>query len=524
MYHIDLTKDKPDVGYMEAMISKLMSRGLRVKDCAKLRDHYNQLHEILKKEFIQKYQISNPNSTKQLSDYLKKLSNSIDISSTNDIINICYDNETGKWTTNASAMEKLADLGYEFASDLMDYRHAKKYAEAVESIMVKADANGLVHPEVTLAKTHRINYSNPGIMTIPKDLLWHMLAPITDGNLLYSVDIKNQEPSILINMVGADELKYALESKEGLYETMFKQCFKPCVTANVLIDTLPDDRVYSNEELREIGTVSPAMYSSVKPQSSEVYYGDKKVVRIETICMGSTKGVYPELPDTVDIELEDGSIVSVEVEWQSADKFFKKSNDYSLNGELKGIDIKLSKAERKEFKTAYIAFTYGASAMTLEESCKSIDGKKVYKYLNGIEAIKNYKSSVDAHVRAGKKVICTVFGTPMYAGDVVNNSQLKRTLLNLPIQGTAADILSLLIKRFYSYTSEHGLEDKLSIYCTRHDELIIEVDKDWHASCGDENVEAVLRDMLEHQINNWTPFKVEVNKVVVSDFETELEN
>jgi hypothetical protein len=50
----------------------------------------------------------------------------------------------------------------------------------------------------------------------------------------------------------------------------------------------------------------------------------------------------------------------------------------------------------------------------------------------------------------------------------------------------------------------------MEIYYTRHDELIIEVNGDWLNEVGADEVEKILRDMLEHQINDWTPFKIEV--------------
>lgn len=524
MYYINRKKDKPDIGYMQAVIEGLMKRGIRLADCNKLKNHYTSLRETLRLDLRDKYGIENPNSTKQITSFIQDLSNQISVESKNDIINICYDDENNKWTSNATAMGKLADLGYEFAQDLLDYRHAKKYAEAIESIVEDMDENGLIHPTVTLGKTNRINYSRPGIMTIPKQLLWHMVAPLTDGNVLYSVDIKNQEPNILINMTGAEELKYALESEEGLYETMFKDCFAPVATANILVDTFDEDRVYNIPEIKALGTISPAMYSATRPMNKEVYYKDKKVIGIETICMGGSKGNYPKLPNTVDIELEDGSIESVSVDWESAEKKYKKANDYSLIGKLHGLDIKITKAERKEFKTSWLAISYGASIFSIKMNCKTIDGGQVYKYVTGIEAIKNYRNQIDKLAKQGINTIGTIFGNRLYAGDYEGDyKKLKRILLDLPVQGSGADILSLLIKRFYDYTKQFGLEDKLSLYYTRHDELIIEVNKDWIAEVGKDKVNAVLHDMLEHQIDDWTPFKIEVTETKAESLADEIE-
>lgn len=515
MYHIDRKNTKPDIGYMEMYVQKLAKRGIRLGDCAALRDRYVELRDTLKLNFKLKYNVDNPGSPKQVVEYIKTLASRADLSSKNDIINICYNDKEEKWTTEAKAMDKLADLGYEFARDLLDFRHAKKYAESLTSIMEAADNNGLIHPVVTLTKTNRISYSKPGLMSIPKKLLWYVITAYSEDGTLYSVDIKNQEPHILISMTGAKELEYALESPEGLYETMFKQCFIPKAVANVLVDTLPENRVYGMQELRSIGTVSPAFYSPTKPQLSSIYYQGKRVVGLETICVGSEKGVYPSLPDSVSIELEDGSIADAPVEWESADKKYKKNNDYTLEGELKGLDIRISKVERKEFKTSWLAISYGSGIQSIEENCKVIDGKRVYRYVTQIEAIKKYRSQISKLASQGINVIGTIFGNRVYAGisEYDKSNKLKRVLLDLPIQGSGADILCLLIKRFEDYTKEHGLQDKMFIYYTRHDELIIEVNKAWEAEVGNEHVVEVLNDMLEHQIDDWVPFKIEITKV-----------
>lgn len=524
MFTIVKGRDIPDIGYMEATMSRLMQRGIRLANCKNLLDYYANLRETLKNDFRTKYNVDNPNSTKQLTSYLSFLSSQVAPGERNDIVEVCFDDETGKWTSNAEAMEKLSDMGYEFAQDLLDYRHAKKYAESIESVCELADDNGLIHPEVSLAKTHRLNYSKPGLMSIPKKLLWHIIAPYKPGNVLYSVDIKNQEPSILINITDANELKYALESEDGLYETMFKQCFKPTVTANVLIDTFLENRVYSIPEIKAIGTISPALYMPSRPKSTGLFYNDKRIVGIETVCLGSAKGVYPSLPDKVAIELEDGSVEKVSVTWNSAEKQYKRSNDYSVEGVLEGIDIRISKIERKEFKTSWLAISYGASSMLIRNTCKSIDGSRVYKYITSIEAIKKYRNLVDSAAKKGVNCINTYFGNKVFAGDFDGDAKkLRRVLLDLPIQGTGADILALLIRHFYDYTESNKLSDKLSLYYTRHDELIIEVDGNWINEVGADSVESVLKDMMEHQIEGWTPFKVEIVQTAAStlDFESD---
>lgn len=524
MYQINNKTDKPDIGYMQAYMEQMMKRGIRLSDCEKIKNHYVDLREALASDFIYKYGVQNPRSPKQLVEYIKDLANSVDITSKNDIINICYNEETKKWTTDAAAMSKLAALGYEFAADLLDYRHAKKYAESIESIVAAADKNGLIHPTVSLTKTNRISYSDPGLMSIPKQLLWILIRPYSDNKVIYSVDIKNQEPHILISMTGAKELQYALEAKEGLYETMFKQCFQPTVTANVLLDTFMENRVYSPSEIRQLGTISPALYSAVRPSAS-MYLNNKRIISIETVCVGSEKGLKPDLPKTVNVELQDQTIAEVEVEWNEADIKVNRATDYAVSGKLKNIEIKISKAERKEFKTSWLAISYGSGSRNIQEVCKLIDGKRVYNYITKIGPIKEYRSKITKLANQGINQIGTIFGTTLYAGiDPDETGKLKRVLLDLPIQGSGADILSLLIKRHEQYTKEHNLEDKINIYYSRHDELILEVDKQWENTIGKEKVAEVLNDIFEHRINDWVPFKMEITRIDTDNINYEFES
>lgn len=516
MYHINLKEDKPDIKYMEQKVKEMMSRGIRLHEYKEIRDYYVNLRDTLKQNFSDTYGVQNPNSVKQLVGLLIRLSNSVELGSKNDIIENCYNDEDGKWTTNKEVLGNLATLGYDFAQDLLDYRAADSCAKAILSLEGSIADDGLLHSEVSLTKTNRISYTGPALMNIPKKLLWQLVAPFTDGNALYSIDIKNQEPAILAHLTGADELKQALESEDGLYESLFQQCFKPCCIANVLIDTFMENRVYSESEISSLGTVSPRYYYARRPQTCGQYYQGEKIKLIETICAGGSKGVVPELPNSVHIETDNGNTYEVAVEWESKDIKTRSSNDYAVRGYLVGVDMQIEPIERKEFKTSYLAITYGASLPAIKNQCKHIDGERVYKFVTGIDAIKKYKTSIRKLADQGVNSIGSLFGTKLMAG-TSDKSKLSRILLDLPIQGTGADILSLLIKNFYNKTMELGIADKLSIYYTRHDELIIEIDGNWLRENGESHAVDILRDIFEHQIDNWIPFKIEVERVDTVD-------
>lgn len=516
MYRIDVKSTKADIKAMEARVNQLMKRGIRVNDMRFMLAHYTNLRESLKDEIVQKYGIKNPNSSQQIVAYLQELASRVEMSAHNDIINICMDDETEKWTSNAEAMEKLSDLGYEIGSDILEYRLYKKYAESINELVTWKDTDNLIHPGVSLTKTNRISYVKPAIMNIPKKLLWELIAPYNEGDVLYSVDIKNQEPSILINYLDDKELAKVLKSDKGLYEELFEKVFTPTVELNMVRDFLPENRVYSIEELRNIPFVEPAKYLPKRAECKSLYFNEERVVAIETICMGYNGGEIT-LPETAIIQTDNNSLYKVPVKWRKDFKA-KKDKDFTIIGDLQGLEFKLSKVERSEFKVAWNALSYGASSFGIDKMCKVINGKKVYSYFNNLESFKKYKKIIDNIVKSGQNTVTTLFGNLVTAGyGKEDNKALKRALLDLPIQGTGADILSCLISHFDTEVEKLGLSNKLFIYYTRHDELIIEANGKWVEEVGEQYIKSLLKELLEHQIiygnDEWEPFKIEIDRV-----------
>lgn len=515
MYVIDTSKTMADIGYTEYRVQQMMSRGIKVGNIEPIYNYYNNMTEILKNEIAETYGIANVNSSKQITEYLERLSNQVDMSAKNDIVNICYSDEDMKWTSNAEALGKLADLGYDVASDVLSYRKAKKYADSVKNLMEYMDENRLIHPVVTLSKTNRINYSKPALMNIPKKLLWNLIAPISNDDVLYSVDIKNQEPSILINYLDDATLKEALQAEGGLYENLFKKVFSPTVEMNMDPLYLEEQRIYSIDELRQVPFVEPAMYLPKKAECKSFYYNNERIVAVETICQGYKPGCEIQYPDKVMIETDARKLYEVDVTWRKNFKP-KKSDRFTIIGDIHGVEFRLNKAERKEFKVAWNALAYGASAFGIKRICKIIDGMKIYRFFNGLESFKKYKKLIDSKIKDKKYSIPTIFGTMVDAGET-DPKRLKRILLDIPIQGTGSDILSCLIKHFDDETKKLDISDKVFIYYTRHDELIIEVNKAWRSEVGEDYVSNLLRNTLEHQIvlngKEWIPFKVEVDEL-----------
>lgn len=452
MYVIDSAMEVPDIGYLVDRVEQSLKQGIVMRDLSKLYNTFKESRDMAKKNLYNKYGIDNPNSAQQILNHFNKtlvcnITDAIQETGTrlerfeimplvyglynkgitetdsdtirsninteheleeatircinillkNDIINAML--RDGKWTTNGSAMTSLALKGYSDAVDILTYRKAKKYSESVMSFITEIRGDGRVHPILSLGKTNRINYSAPALMNIPKRLIWDMIGPRRPGNMLVSVDIKNQEPWIMINILGIEKLKQLLDVQGGLYERVFNEIF---------------------------------------------------------------------------------------------------------NRDPEGM-------ERDELKVSWNAMTYGASIYGIKEICRHIPGEQVYKYFNSFPEFKKYKAKCAALAKNHVQTSLTYFGTKLYADEI--GSKLKRVLMDIPIQGTGTDILALLVKHFDEEVEEREIEDSIGLYYTRHDEVILEIQQEFVQEHGKEKVFDIIRDIFEHRIDDWEPFRVEIKEL-----------
>ena len=400
MYHIKSGIDKPDFMFLlEELEGIVKGKGLRLSNkIFEIKDKLSKDVSSFNALIVSQYSINNPNSSAQI---LKYMGENLDY----DLLGICRDEKTGKLSSSKENLAELSKLGCAFATDILNYRKYKKQLEYVEGLLGSCDRFGRIFPNIDLGATNRVNYTDPPLMNIPKEILWDVLTPRVDGNYLVSVDIKNQEPTVLINWKNIECLKAKLTSERGLYFEIFVEIFD------------------------------------------------------------------------------------------------KEPNDLEL----------------KELKTAWLALNYGATKIGIKNICSLIDGEAVYDYFNSIKEIKRYTGEAYGLSKAKCRVAYTYFGTKLNLSAKDVNS-LKRQHLDFPIQGTCSDILSMLVKRFRWYINTYNLKDVLSIYYTRHDELIIEVDKTFYEkrnASKDEkdHINCLLGDILNHKVDDWVEFKTKITLV-----------
>lgn len=509
MFHIDTKKDKPDMQYLYKRVLEMMDKGIRIHDIDKYHAEIVNIMDSTERELYELYGINNPRSSNDVIKYIKSL-NSLDV------YEVCC--EDGKWSSKKDSLMKLDELGYPFAKTLMEYRMAKEYDKSINN-MKKAisEVDGLIHPSISVGKTNRINYVGPALMNIPKAILWKLVAPRVEGNSLYSIDIKNQEPSIMISLLGIDRFRESLESDKGLYEDLFSKVYAQKTEAYIYVHESAEMRIIPAKEVE--GNMPPSYYTPIPPSIDSAYINGEQIKVIE-ICNTITNiGKQPILPEKVRVQTVNGHIHMVDVEWDEVDTSkLNKRQILNIKGTLKGVDVVCKGVTRKEFKTSWNAMTYGGTIFRLRQVCKNIDCNVLYNYFMNIPEYKKYKSKCKKLADEGVQYTKTVFGTELCANEL-DKKALKRSLMDLPIQGTGSDIMCLLVKHFDEEVEKRGIKGKMDIYYTRFDEIIVEVDKVWEAEVGQERVKEVLRDILEHQIDDWVPFKVEINKVEHKDID-----
>lgn len=227
MYYIDSEVDKPSLSNMMMTITECMEEGIRIGDTRELREKLDVAIKASAMNLKMSYGIENPNSPQQVTAALQRLH---DPNVEDACIVEAYVKQangksakTLKWTSDKNALSKLVHMDYDIAKQIIIYRRASKYADYIDRFTRMADREGLVHPTVSFGKTNRVNYSDPDLMNIPKKILWDVVVPRNDDNILISIDVKNQEPWILVNMLGIESIKQSLEtSGEGLYDTLIK--------------------------------------------------------------------------------------------------------------------------------------------------------------------------------------------------------------------------------------------------------------------------------------------------------------
>ena len=179
--------------------------------------------------------------------------------------------------------------------------------------------------------------------------------------------------------------------------------------------------------------------------------------------------------------------------------------------QVMGIPLEdVTSADRRKAKAVNFGIVYGIGAFSLSQDIGT-SVQEADRYIKGYLA--NY-SGVAAFMENAKKSAKekgyaeTYFGRRRYLPELNESNAIRRgfgerVAMNMPIQGTAADIIKLAMIKVYDRLKNEFPKARLIMQV--HDELIIEAPEDQA-----QEVAALLKDTMESACEMSVPFTVEV--------------
>lgn len=162
---------------------------------------------------------------------------------------------------------------------------------------------------------------------------------------------------------------------------------------------------------------------------------------------------------------------------------------------------------RQDFKQVWLQCMYGSSLNSIQrmfgEKYDDALLQSIYDYFNDISEAKRYIQHAYA-VKQGYKVQETVFGTRLESTQ--NEKQKTAACINKPIQGTASDIMSIILKHILTELDIRGLSDKIHLYYYRFDEFIFRVSN----TISENEVTDLLTELMECQVDDWAKFELDI--------------
>lgn len=179
--------------------------------------------------------------------------------------------------------------------------------------------------------------------------------------------------------------------------------------------------------------------------------------------------------------------------------------------ELFGIDINDVTADmRRLAKTVNFGLMYGMQAfglardtgMSRQEAQRFID-----TYMARLPGVWHYLDETKREA-IDKGYVSTLYGRRRYAPDIVSSNgsrrlAAERMAINMPLQGTAADIMKIAMIRVHDALRQRGLRTRMLLQV--HDELVIEVPKSEL-----KEVAELVTDIMENVVLLRVPLQVEL--------------
>ena len=256
----------------------------------------------------------------------------------------------------------------------------------------------------------------------------------------------------------------------------------------------PDGRIHTNFQMTVTAT---GRLSSTEPNLQNIPVRKKLGAQIRKMFVASPGKVLVDA-DYSQIELRLLAHISGDKAMQEA---FLSGEDFHTVTASRVFGVPLDEvtpALRSRAKAVNFGIVYGISAFSLAQDIGVYPSEaKAYMeaYLDKYHGVRDYMKSIVEKAKADGYVD-TLFARRRYLPELKSanfnvRSFGERVALNMPIQGTAADIIKIAMVNVHRRLAEEGLEAKLILQV--HDELIVE--------CPDSEAERV-KEILTYEMEN----------------------
>ena len=160
----------------------------------------------------------------------------------------------------------------------------------------------------------------------------------------------------------------------------------------------------------------------------------------------------------------------------------------------------VTKKQRSEAKAVNFGIIYGISSFGLGQDL-DISRKQAEEYIKSYfveyPGVKNYMDRLVSDAKANEYAV-TMFGRKrpipeLTSGNFIQRNFGERVAMNMPIQGTAADIMKLAMIKVYNALKDAGLKAKMLLQI--HDEILIEAPK-----AEEEQVKEILVNEMKNAV------------------------
>ena len=167
--------------------------------------------------------------------------------------------------------------------------------------------------------------------------------------------------------------------------------------------------------------------------------------------------------------------------------------------------------QRRNAKAVNFGIVYGIGAFSLSQDL-GITRKEAENYIQGyFEKYPKIKTYIDETIRSAeeKGYVSTIFGRrrampELQSGNFNVRSFGERVAMNMPIQGSAADIIKIAMVKVYNALKEKNMKSKLILQV--HDELLIDAYND-----EVDEVKEILKTEMENAVHLKTTLDIDMH-------------